>query len=114
MKIVTILLTFLLSAQLVYANATVCENLANCGQKLETSKSNMKDCPYHSSKKTNDTKEKKNSENKVQCKCCAVLTLETTFSTKPSLQSVLSFIVFQYKESSLIAMSSSFLRPPIS
>lgn len=112
MKLVTTVITFILTAQLVYANATVCENFGVCGQKVESEQSTMKDCPHHSNQKSEDKKDKDQPE--IQCKCCAVLTLEASFESRPNFESVLSFIEFQYQESAFAAPSSVFLRPPIS
>ena len=112
MKLITLVLTFILSAQLVYANATVCGNYGKCGQKVSSDQSSMKDCPMHAKKNQNQDKENK-SETKTQCKCCAVLTLETSLSIRPTIESVLSFIEFQFLEKSPIASVSHFLRPPI-
>lgn len=110
MKLISLAITFILSFQLVYANATVCENYGECGQSVTSEMDQMKDCPFHSNQKTEDKKEE---TTKTQCKCCAVLTLETTLQPKPTFTSVLSFIEFQYKENSFQTTSSLFLRPPI-
>lgn len=110
MKLITLVLTFLLSAQLVYANATVCANYGKCSQMESSKNSAMKDCPMHANQ--NQNKEKK-TKTKSQCKCCAVLTLETSFNTKPTIESVLSFIEFQFLEKSTQSSASHFLRPPI-
>ena len=112
MKLISLVLTFILSAQLVYANATVCDNFGKCGTSMTSDNTEMKDCPFHSSQKTEDKKENKQ-ETKTQCKCCAVLTLETKFISNPSLETVISFIEFQYFESHSENISTSFLRPPI-
>lgn len=112
MKLITLVLTFILSAQLVYANATVCGNYGKCGQKVSSDQSAMKDCPMHAKKNQNQDKEKK-SETKTQCKCCAVLTLETTFNSIPTIQSIISFIDFQFLEQSTHSTTSHSLRPPI-
>ncbi len=112
MKLITLILTFILSSQLVYANATVCANFMTCGQKtVSASKGQMKDCPFHASSKSKnkESKEKKQS----QCKCCAILSLETNFKNGPVQVSALSFIEFNYFERSLQRSSTVFLRPPI-
>lgn len=113
MKLITLILTFILSSQLVYANATVCANFMTCGQSsIAASKDQMKDCPFHASSKTKkkESKEKKQS----QCKCCAVLSLETSFKSGPVQVSALNFIEFNYFEISHQRSPTVFLRPPIS
>ena len=111
MKLISLFLTFILSAQLVYANATVCGNIASCGQMAKTTKmEGMKDCPMHKSSKGSEKQEK---ETKSPCKCCAVLTLETKINQTPTIQATLTFIEFSYQESFHSITSSVFLRPPI-
>jgi hypothetical protein len=113
MKLITLILTFILSSQLVYANATVCANFMTCGQSsVSSTKDQMKDCPFHASKKSEkkESKEKKQS----QCKCCAILSLETSFKSSPVVVSALSFIEFNYFARSIHRNFTVFLRPPIS
>lgn len=113
MKLITLIITFILSSQLVYANATVCANFMTCGQKtVSLDKDQMKNCPFHTSSKT-EKKDKKD-QKQSQCKCCAILSLESNFKSGPVMVSALSFLEFNYFELSLQRSSTVFLRPPIS
>ena len=115
MKVLSVIFTFILTFQLAYASATVCDHIGQCGQKVESTMvdMDMKDCPHHSSSNDEDKKEERSDETQSPCKCCAVISLDFQINPNTKILSAISFIEFDFKEASVEAFHQSFLRPPI-